>query len=661
MAELDLEGFLKESAVSDLDWLDVDAEEYRSLDRLPKQNLDIVPDLEALWNREGESPTSYLVPNVVPVPTPGISNPHTMGDMSQEHGRLRAQAEEIRKIARLTLIQSPDVARLRDVLVKRFGSDVVAANASDLMSAVKERGLLGKLYIAAEDFSNCDQGTGTEFVRKYASEAKYVLAKKACGGCCHATKTPTGGTQCGVFQKEIQVEIPYTNKLAETVEREQAGRGRLVQAGEGTPRARIKYALLAPLAGRPTQAYQGSGVVRTASVSVDPKAAHEKLLSAGSLVRKKQAADQVSFEAKSVIAFLHREMVKGLTRETLGKSLKLAFDTSLLTRTHAHWGPLFNEAGLYGTVYTKQASFDDCRVGADFLARHNPGIRAIVAGDKCGSCIYSKGRCLMYGKTLVKNASEIMTPETVEAVLLEHRTAGRIPWEHKTAASWGDSPAQALKAMHEAVQKSVTLRAQPRMGFMRGFHGNIVPHTTAGLTKRDILKQASRFMNEGLYGRDLLSALKSRFEARDLFAAKADLRTVLAEQGLQGIYYVDPAAYDDYGRGCEEASRLHRTRLLAYVKEGSKCASCVHQTRLGFCSKIDKELVVEPPYVDKLAQQREILASGSSTDVPYASLVNNATSTLAEYQMQQDLAVEVKNASDPDNVSIEFGTGSIKL
>lgn len=663
MSELDLSAFLKDASVADLDWLDVDELQYREMDKLPRQNLDIQPDLQALWAREGESSTKYLIPNVVPVPTPGVKDPKTMGDMSQEHGRLRTQAMEIRKVARLALMQSTDTNRLRGELVKRFGIEPLREHRTVLAEVLQERGLLGKLYVAASDFPNCAQnGAHSDFVRKYAKDARFVLAKSECGGCSHATKTPTGGSTCGVFQKEIQVDIPYSNGLAAAVEATQKAKGLEIQASDSPPKDRIRLAFLASKGDR-GETYAGQGVNVAPKPALTPSAAGEKLVEASALLRKKQAETQLVFEAKPIIDFLHREMAKGLTHANIVTSLKLAFDSGLLAKTHAHWGPLFKEAGLYGVVYTKQASFDDCHIGADFLAKHNPSVRAIVAGEKCGSCIYNKTRCLLYGKPLVKSASEIVTEATVDVVLQEHRMAGRLPaWETRTASTWGDTPAKALKAIHEAVQRSVAPQQAPiRMGFMQGFHGQVVPHLTAGLTRRDIAKQASKYMNEGLYGQDLLSALKTRYEPRDLFAAKDELRVVLAEQGLQGIYYVDPSVYEDYGRGCDEASRLHRTRMVGYVKQGAKCTSCVHQTKLGFCSKIHKQLVVEPPYADKLAQQREILASGSSTDVSYASLVNNATSTLAEFQMQHELDVDVQAASTPNAVTIQFGTGKVSL
>jgi hypothetical protein len=650
---MNLGNFLKEGSAADLDWLDIDEAKYRELDTLPKQNLDIQPDLEALWAREGESPTAYLIPNIVTVPTPEIKDPKTMGDMSQEHGRLRTQAEEICKVARLALIQSSNLNRFKDELVKRFGSEPLREHRDVLAEVIKERGLLGKLYIAADDFPTCAQGgKEADFVHKYASKARFVLAKEECGGCCQAHTSSTGACHCGIFHKEVKVNIPYSDSLAEEVEKTCGCK----KQSSADPQERIRLAFLVPKVSQDTS-YVGQGITRMAKTTVSSQETENQLSQAALLMKKKQAA----LEAKPVVDFLHREMVKGLSHEELVRSLKLAFDTNFLTKTYSQWGPIFKEAGLYGVIYTKQASFDNCHAGADFLAKHNSGVRAIVAGKKCESCIYNKVRCLLYGKPLVKTASQLLTKATVDAVLLEHSTAGRIaPWEIK--ANWGETPVSALKAIHEVTRKaSLPQVASARMGFMQGFHGQTIGLVTSGLTRRDIVKQASRYMNEGLYGQDLLTALKARFEVRDLVAAKDELRPVLAEQGLQGIFYIDPSVYGDYSKGCDEASRLHRTRLVGYIKQGSKCGSCIHQTRLGFCSKINKQLVDEPPYVNKAAQQREVLASGRSTEVSYASLMNNATSTLAEFQMQNPMSVEVKEASVPNAVTIQFGTGKINL
>jgi hypothetical protein len=615
MAELDLGDFLKDASVANLDWLNVDEGEYRKQDHLPKQNLDIRPDLEALWAREGESATHFLVPNVVPVPTMGITNPKTMGDMSQMHGRLRGQAEEIAKVARLALMQSNDLTRFKESLVKRYPLDTLREHKDVLASVLDERGLVGRYYIVAEDFAGVDKAKAEAFVKKYAATALYTLSKEACGGCPHCvTAQANDPGHCSQFHKELVTEVPYTARLASLVEKSQAARGRLIQAStELEPKERIRRAYLADAPNAVSgQAYVGQGSNYRQPQVVAPEVAQEKLIQASSLLRKKQADDKVALEARSVLNFLHREMSSGLSHGELVAGMKLAFNKSLLVRTNQYWRPLLKQAGL--------------------------GLAP-------------------------KQSGQPLTFATVEAVLTEHRIAGRLPqWDGRTASSWGDTPIAALRSIYNEVRNAPPVQtAAPRMGMMSGFHGNTVGHKTSGLTRRDIIKKASKFMNEGLYGKDLMEALTASFESRDLIASKRELKTVLAEQGLQGIYYIDPTVYDDYGTGCNEASRLHGTRLVEHVKIGSKCGTCVHQVKNGHCSKLNKKLVIEPPYGDKYALQREILASGNSTQISYASLMNNATSAMAEYEMQHEMDVEVKVPEVVRDVTMMFGTGKVKL
>jgi hypothetical protein len=165
-----------------------------------------------------------------------------------------------------------------------------------------------------------------------------------------------------------------------------------------------------------------------------------------------------------------------------------------------------------------------------------------------------------------------------------------------------------------------------------------------------------------LYSQELLAVLKSRFEERDIQAAVPELKQALVEQGLQGYKFVDPTVYDDYGRGCKTASRKFRTKTaVQYLKVGDKCSSCVHQTRPGFCSVIHKQLVVEPPYVDKAAEQQAILGSGSAIDIPLSSLVNSGLSMLQEYRLQRSGAIDLNPEAPSVEVSIELGTSEVKL
>lgn len=647
----DLGDFLKDGAVSNLDWLNV-PEGPR--EPLPRQNLDIVPDLEAAWSHTDESPSTF-------VPNTGDA-PRTMGDMSQVHGPLRAAPADILRAARMAMMTSTDPKRIAHALTTRFDRESIGSVKTALSQVLAERGLLGGYYVSAADFPDCNKGSSkpAAFVKRFAPEARFLLAKEACGDCIHLQ-----AGRCGVFHKQIVMEVPYTEELAEAVEDNQAAKG-LKAASQGKePKERIRLALLATAAegspdftGRP-QAKPKQAMMKAASKD-------QALATAGQLAKENEASAQqklAAAKARPVIAMLRREMLKGRSEKDLLHAMRLAFDATLLQQTRAQWEPTFKSAGLYGAVYMHQADFDDCRQGADFVNKHGSKLRAIVAGNKCGSCIFSQaGRCLMYGRKLVASLEDVITPETVAAVLDEHKMAGRLP-PAAVKQAWGNTPAEALKAIHRAATAlQPTAIGDTRSVIERAFYGGLPQKVTSSVTKREIAKAASQYMNEGLYGEELGRVLRGRFEVTDLKAAREELKAVVAEQGLQGIKYIDPTVYDDYGHGCATAGRLHRSRAaVKFVKAGSKCGSCVHQSMPGVCSILSKQLVIEPPYINKAEEQRAILASGRATEVDYASLMQNNLTAMQEYELQNSGTIDLNPEGVVPQVTIEYGPHEVEL
>jgi hypothetical protein len=678
MADLgDISSFIKEGSVANLDWLDVDEKQYRELDTLPKQNLDIAPDMQALWSHEDKSPLTYLVPNK--------EAPRTMGDLSQAHGKLSSDdvLRKVVKVARLALMQSNDPGKFRSELTSRFDRDTLVASRQILTQVASERGLLGKYYIDSEDFPTCHQASRqtVDFVKRYAQDARFVVAKDRCLDCIHSSTQ-----NCSVFQKEIVLEVPYTQALADAVERNQTAKGKqIVQASSDSPRDRIKKALLAEDVKIISSAEMQKPVVNPLQfikATVEPPKVHLPIISAQAqglvnehLAWSPEAAtgrtastnkSAMDLKAFDISAFLRREMLKGHGEQELLQSLKLSYSLGDLKATRASWEPLFKEAGYFGTIYSTQETFDDCHTGADFLAKHNPSIKGIVAGGKCAGCIYNKvARCMMYGKRLVAKAEDLYTQETVNALLWEHRQAGNLETGADKVA-WGSTPAEAIKSIYRTANSpkkdNIPLRAYTE----QEFNGYKYEKETKDLTRRDILnseitKAASRYLNEGLYGRQLLGLLKSRFASTDIKAATDLLKTVLAEQGLQGIFFVDPTVYDDYSRGCEEGGRLHRARQVPYVKVGPKCSSCIHQAVPGTCSKYAKPLVVDPPYADKTAMQREMLASGNSTEHNLQNLMIPSHSIVAEYAMGSMTIDLNPEPVKPERVSVQMGRAKVDL
>ena len=369
MAELgDISSFIKEGSVANLDWLDVDERQYRELGALPKQNLDIAPDMQALWSHDEKSPSTYLVPNK--------DIPRTMGDLSQAHGKLSSDdiLQKVVRVARLALMQSTDLDKFKHELTSRFDRDTLVASRQTLTQVIAERGLLGKYYVDSEDFPTCHQASRqtVDFVKRYAQDSKFVVAKDWCLGCIHSS-SPT----CAVFQKEIVLDVPYTPALADAVERNQAARGKqIVQASSEAPRERIKLALLAEdvkVVGSTEMQKPIVNPLHLIKATVEPPKVHLPIISAQAqgLVNehlawnpdastgKTAAVTKSSMDLKAfdISAFLRREMLKGHGEQELLHSLKLSFSLDdsekyseclgdNLQRSRVLWNYLFDTRDL---------------------------------------------------------------------------------------------------------------------------------------------------------------------------------------------------------------------------------------------------------------------------------------------------------------------------
>src|SRR5262245_13566936 len=114
----DLGDFLKEGALADLSWLDVDEAKYRAEAALPMQNLDTAPDMEALWDHEHRPATTYKEKDHLP---------QTMGDLSQAHGPLRTAPVDIVRTTRLAMMQSADPVRIEQALLARYDRQSILA------------------------------------------------------------------------------------------------------------------------------------------------------------------------------------------------------------------------------------------------------------------------------------------------------------------------------------------------------------------------------------------------------------------------------------------------------------------------------------------------------------------------------------------------------
>lgn len=189
--------FNRKASLVDHSWMEIKEPQFVDMD--PGQ--DIVPELEEMWGRDHKSPPRKK----------------SLFNVDREHAVYTASLAEkpptpsvdLTTHVRAARRRLSDGAPLRPTL-ERFARDAGADNPQVRTAAqaiISDAGLIGKVFIRAQDFPDCHRGTH-KFASQGANLAPYVIGKKACGGCIHAQNG-----NCSVFKKKIVASVPWKEAL----------------------------------------------------------------------------------------------------------------------------------------------------------------------------------------------------------------------------------------------------------------------------------------------------------------------------------------------------------------------------------------------------------------------------------------------------------------
>ena len=216
-----------------------DDEEMLGSADLNKDPLDIEGPVDFQWLEEPEVKLPYEEPWTSVIEgiqeswsqrTDGISRSAHMMDPETARAqqglpapkRKRSKQEVLREtldIVQRAVRKSTAGGRLKPILreaKEALGAKRVEKHAQVLDNIRQEHGLIGKIFIRASAYPNCQTGKWKDHVRKAARQAHYVIACADCQGCSF-----NHGGRCETFKKEIVDEIPwddaheyYSQKLA---------------------------------------------------------------------------------------------------------------------------------------------------------------------------------------------------------------------------------------------------------------------------------------------------------------------------------------------------------------------------------------------------------------------------------------------------------------
>jgi len=548
MPELgDLSNIFK-SHVPNLDWLDVDENVYRELERLPKQNLNILPDLENMWSTHEKAPV-YFVPNVDLSAFPEFK--------PKERISSDQVIQTVAKHVKEKMMLGWDGEKVAAWIHAHVDAPTIGLCIPTFRKIAQEQGLLGTVYIDATHWSRCDQGEG-EAIARLARQAKFVMGTKSkCSGCMF-----NSSGRCSKFQKELIFEVvPYTDALVG--EYANALRVNAPTMASSDPKERIR--------------------ALTAKASADPEVWHTIKPTMGP--QQKRVVASRTYEPPSTLfasageRSLYRDLAQkmmaagGRFSESVRNRIASASESQAISTLRA-------EENLLGNVYVRPEQFDSCHKANDALRKHsNKAPYILEIPNKCARCTFQRaGSCSLIGKKVVTEVP--YTKEFLANELVQLVDAGKL--SRKVAD--GFMARANTESVHDVVQAAYSYEAPPNTTFS-GRGGDLVNMGSATAARqareasgiipqvhRPVVVAAYKAVYDGLVGDKLRSAIVGRFGPDPVRAAAAHLKPVVAMAGVLGNVVLDLRGF----RNPSEAKTYLASKGMKpkYLLREGCCNSC---------------------------------------------------------------------------------------
>jgi hypothetical protein len=555
MAELgDLKDLFK-NHVPNLDWLDVDENVYRELERLPKQNLDIRPDLEELWTTHDKG-SIHFVPNI---------DLSAFPELNRKQAKVSAEdvARVVARHVKDKMMSGWTGKQVSAWIKEHVDSQAIAALMPMFKRIAAEQGVLGTVYIDATDWKDCDQGEGEKIARQ-AKLAKYVLANaEKCAGCIFKE-----GGRCSKFRKELVFDVvPYSDDMVD----EYASVLKVsppVSTASEAPKERIRTMV---------------AMVQTdAPMSVEAK---DKPVMGPQEKRDRKAAQFYEPPPTAFVSTEERLLYRDLAQKMM--VAKGRFSENLRVRLAIKGGSeavatLRAEENLLGNLYVRPDQFDSCHQANDALRKHaNTAPYVLEIPNKCHKCsFFREGSCSLLGKKVVREmpyTKEFLANEVTRLV-----DAGKLT--QKVADNL--LARTASEPIHDLVREAHTVRPSKPVAAYSGKSDDLVNmgSATAGLdvtldpnaipfAHRDVVAATYKAVYEGLEGPRLKNELVGRFGTAAVMAAATQITNIVRLAGLLGNVIVDLRGF----RNVKEAASFlaaNKMKPAFLLKEGCCNSMC---------------------------------------------------------------------------------------
>jgi len=537
------------------------------------------------------------------------------------------------------LLRGDSSERLLHDLKSNYSKETVLSNQGMIRKVLAERGVFGRVYIDTKMFPRCQHNEGQEVVKKYGSKAVFAISKKKCRDCSH---NDSDSGMCTVYGKQLVTKVSYNNDVLSHYQ------PYLIREKGVDPAKFVKSG----------KTYKEA--IKLSFCHVEKEQKHVAIdVGADSRPQKREVSESFVNSAESV---LHNKM-----------GLKILAGNSDLNdyRTTESFQHFADEKGLFGHLYVDLDMFGgDCKKAKKFLDR--VGNNAPIVISKPCSHYNGKTRKCSVLKRIMVSKLDITKNWVRKLAVVQAIKNNQV------------SKIQANKILSLLVNKDMddTRSVISKMNLLPEMGSQLIPTTkvvsdinefdlsnnvlddfnldedshpkisaTHQVLRDEIQHYTVAKMNEGYYGSDLSELLRFKFGNDSLSKASDIIGSLQGEEGLMGIYYIDPSIYSS----CDEGAKTLRGRGAKYLLAMDQCSFCTANSE-GHCQKYSKRVVDEIPYIDRESQQKEILSRTSSQSLEPADVISYQ-SILDQFNLQtglEDIDLDEGLKSKP-NLEIKSG------
>lgn len=620
----ELSGF-EDREIVELSWLDPNQGQDPA--RLPHQHFNIVPELQEAWGKGRHTDGLHFAHAV------DTERARYEASLKTDATAQKKSASDIEAATQRAWRQVTAGASL-EVVAKDLAAAVGVDQAKTIFQGIRsEVGLVGHVYVRADAYPKCASGQWSDTVRKQATQAQYVVKKKACGSCALAQSG-----RCAAFGgRQLVDAVPYAEAM-NTYAPRIAAAGVQVPHG-GDLKKGLKQAL--KMAREATVKVEGHHHV--VSTYMPGELQHDVLTHHQAQKGQAQALRQAQLR---VARYVKENLIR---REDAAQIVQSVLDPREMLRRAAALATKPKEASIYsGQMNDVSADAHRTTSTVDVVAAQKQIERTAQQREQAASREGRRAAAIAAKVSAIQQEIERGVRGQVLASFIQ-RTLAR------------DEVAEASKVLNPILQRTGALKEERQTRTYEAPQFKAAPLSQKAASGpahgevQRLMRWARRKMTEGAVGLELDQLLAGRF-ATSVRTAATNVLTQLrsTHEGLSGHVYVDAEAYATKTgtEGCSKGALTHRANGIPAVLAMTRCAGCLQRKAkldgTAVCSVYGKPLVASAAEVvtNPAKHQQEMIHIADAPDAEVTASLFANTYDASEFNLGGDSELDHVELSD---------------